>query len=196
MSTPAIQRSIGPAISAVTARNQAFAAAGGHRGATPLSTLRLFVVTCLDPRTDPAHLLGLKLSEAFIVRNIGGRVTDGVIADVAFVAQIAQSISPDGQDPFFEVAIIHHNQCGTMALADDGFRSTYAGRIGADEAELREHAVLDPRATVAIDVERLRQSDAIPSRVLVSGHVYDVTTGLLETTIPAIGCDAADPAPR
>jgi carbonic anhydrase len=174
-----------PAISTIAARNQAFAEAGGHQGATPLATLRLFVVTCLDPRTDPAHLLGLQLSEAFIVRNVGGRVTDEVIASVAFVAQIAESISPDGLDPFFEVAIIHHNQCGTMALADDGFRAAYAGRIGADETELREQVVLDPRETVAVDVERLRQAAAIPSRVLVSGHVYDVTTGLLETTIAA-----------
>lgn len=185
MSTPTNHQPAGPAISTVTARNQAFAQAGGHQGATPLATLRLFVVTCLDPRTDPAHLLRLQLSEAFVARNIGGRVTDEVIADVAFIAQIAESISPDGQDPLFEVAIIHHNQCGTMALADDAFRTTYASRIGADETELREHAVLDPRATVAIDVKRLRHAAAIPSRVLVSGHVYDVTTGLLETTIPA-----------
>jgi carbonic anhydrase len=185
MSTPTTQLEAGPAINTVTARNRAFADTGAHQGATPLATLRLFVVTCLDPRTDPAHLLGLQLSEAFVVRNIGGRVTDEVIADVAFVAQIAESVSPDGQDPLFEVAIIHHNQCGTMALADDRFRTTYAGRIGADETELREHAVLDPRATVASDVERLRRAAAVPSRVLVSGHVYDVTTGLLEATIPA-----------
>jgi carbonic anhydrase len=184
MSTPTTQPSAAPAIGIATARNRAFAEAGGHEGATPLATLRLFVVTCLDPRTDPAHLLGLQLSEAFVVRNVGGRVTDEVIANVAFVAQIAENVSPDGEEPFFEVAIIHHNQCGAIALADDGFRTTYAGRIGADENELRDHAVLDPRATVAIDVERLRQADAVPARVLVSGHVYDVTTGLLETTIP------------
>jgi len=183
MSTPTTQQEPGAAISTVIARNQAFAETGGHHGATPLATLRLFVVTCLDPRTDPAHLLGLRLSEAFIVRNVGGRVTDDVIASVAFVAQIAENVSPEGEEPFFEVAIIHHNQCGAMALADDGFRATYAGRIGADETELREHAVLDPRATVAVDVERLRQAAAIPSRVLVSGHVYDVTTGVLTTTI-------------
>ena len=47
-------------------------------------------------------------------------------------------------------------------------------------------AVLDPAATVASDVERLRSATAIPSRVGISGHVYDVTTGLVETIIPAV----------
>jgi carbonic anhydrase len=166
-------------------RNRAFAEGGGYKGATPIANLRLFVITCLDPRTDPAHLLGLGVSDAFVVRNVGGRVNAEVINDVAFIAQIAEMVSPEGDDPLFEVAVIHHNQCGTMALSSDEFRSKYASRIGADEAGLRDHAVLDPAATVAIDVARLRSSPAIPARVLVSGHVYDVTTGLLETTIPA-----------
>ncbi len=58
--------------------------------------------------------------------------------------------------------MIHHTQCGAGALADDGFRERYAQRIGADEAALREHAVLDPAATVAHDVERLRSAQRSP----------------------------------
>lgn len=166
-------------------RNHAFAAAGGHVGAIPLAKLRLFVITCLDPRTDPAHLLGLGLSEAFVVRNVGGRVNSEVIHDVAFVGQIAESVSPDGDEPLFEVAVIHHNQCGAMALSSDEFRTKYAGRIGVDESELLDHAVVEPAVTVATDVARLRGASAIPARVLISGHVYDVTTGLVTTTIPA-----------
>lgn len=166
-------------------RNRAFAESGGYQGATPLATLRLFVIACLDPRTDPAQLLGLGMSDAFVVRNVGGRVNDEVINDVAFVAQIAEIVNPDGNEPLFEVAVIHHNQCGTMALSSDEFRTTYARRIGVEEADLRDHAVLDPAKTVAIDVERLLTAPAIPSRVLVSGHVYDVSTGLIETVLPA-----------
>jgi carbonic anhydrase len=172
-------------IEVALARNRAFAEGSGYEGATPLATLRLFVITCLDPRTDPAHLLGLGMSEAFVVRNVGGRVNSEVINDIAFVAQIAENVSPDGDDPLFEVAVIHHNQCGAMALSSNEFRTTYANRIGVDESELRDHAVLDPAVTVAADVALLRAASAIPSRVLISGHVYDVTTGLLTTTVPA-----------
>ncbi|MGO9821556.1 MAG: carbonic anhydrase [Solirubrobacteraceae bacterium] len=164
-------------------RNRAFAAAGGHRGALVFPKLRLFVITCLDPRVDPAHFLGLGLSDAMVVRNVGGRVTPEVINDVAFIGQLAESLLPDG--PLFEVAVIHHTQCGTGALADDSFRRRYAERIGVDQSTLLERAVLEPAATVTRDVDRLRSAKAIPGRVTVSGHVYDVTTGLVETVVAA-----------
>jgi carbonic anhydrase len=166
-------------------RNRTFAAAGGHEGAVVFPSLGLFVITCLDPRTDPAHFLGLGLGDAMVVRNVGGRVTREVINDVAYIGQIAESVMPDG--PLFEVAVIHHTQCGSGALADDAFRRRYAERIGVEESTLREHAVLDPAATVARDVGRLRSAPAISPRVTVSGHVYDVVSGLVETVIPAGG---------
>jgi carbonic anhydrase len=164
-------------------RNRVFAAAGGHQGAVVFPHLRLFVITCLDPRTDPAHFLGLDLSDAMVVRNVGGRVTPEVINDIAFIGQITENVLPDG--PLFEVAVIHHNQCGTGAFADDTFRRRYAERIGADETSLRERAVLDPVATVTRDVELLRSEPAISPRITVSGHVYDVVNGLVETVLPA-----------
>jgi len=164
-------------------RNRAFAAAGGHDGAVVLPNLRLFVVTCLDPRVDPAHFLGLELSDAMIVRNVGGRVTPEVINDVAFIGQIVEGAISEG--PLFEVAVIHHTQCGAAALSDDGFRHGLAERTGADESILRERAVLDPVATVTADVERLRSAPGISPRVDLSGHIYDVVTGLVETIVPA-----------
>ncbi len=164
-------------------RNRAFAAVGGHQGAVVFPNLSLFVITCLDPRVDPAHFLGLGLSDAIVLRNVGGRVTPEVINDVAFIGQLAENALPDG--PLFEVAVIHHTQCGTGALADDTFRRDYAQRIGAEESTLQEHAVLDTMATVTRDVERLRSAPAISPRVTVSGHVYDVITGLVETVLPA-----------
>ena len=117
-----------------------------------------------------------------VFRNGGGRVTPDVIDNIAFVGQLAEKAVPEG--PLFEVAVIHHTQCGASALADDDFRRTYAERIGAEESTLREYAVLDPAATVASDVERLRNAEAISPRITVSGHVYDVATGLVETMIP------------
>ena len=164
-------------------RNRAFATAGGHEGAVVFPTLQLVVVTCLDPRVDPAHFLGLGLSEAMIVRNVGGRVTPEVIADVAFLGQLAGKLLTEG--PLFEVAVIHHTQCGAGAFLDEAFRREYAERIGADEAAVRDRAILDPATTVTADVDRLRSAGAISSRISVSGHVYDVVTGLVQTILPA-----------
>jgi carbonic anhydrase len=172
-------------IASALERNRSFAAAGGHEGAVIFPNLRLFVITCLDPRVDPAHFLGLGLSDAMVVRNVGGRVTPEVINDVAFIGQIAESALSDG--PLFEVAVIQHTQCGAGALADDSFRHRYAERVRLEESALRDRAVLDPMATITRDVERLRSAPAISPRVTVSGHVYDVVTGLVETVVPAGG---------
>jgi carbonic anhydrase len=170
-------------IEAALDRNRAFAAARGHEGAVVFPELRLFVITCVDPRVDPAHFLGLGAGDAMVVRNVGGRVTPEVINDVAFIGQIAETALPEG--PLFEVAVIHHTQCGSAALTDDTFRRRYAERTGANESTLRDRAILDPKATVERDVGRLRSASSVSPRIAVSGHVYDVETGLLETIIPA-----------
>jgi carbonic anhydrase len=170
-------------IEAALARNRAFASAGGHEGATLFRTLGLLVVACVDPRVDPAHILGLELGDAIVLRNNGGRITPQVIDDLAYVSQLAETARPEG--PLFEIAVIHHTQCGAARLADDAFRHQYAERIGADESGLRAYAVLDPTTTATTDVDRLRTASSISPRITVSGHVYDVATGLIETVTPA-----------
>jgi carbonic anhydrase len=169
-------------------RNQRFAEQGGHREVTGvLPRVPVFVVTCLDPRTDPAGFLGVGMGDAPVVRNAGGRVTDEVINDVAFIASLAAELGAGGPDgPALEVAVIHHTQCGTGFLADPNFRSTFAARSGLDEDALAAEAVIDPEATVRVDVARLVASTRVPDTVTVSGHVYDLDTGLVTTIIDAV----------
>jgi carbonic anhydrase len=45
--------------------------------------------------------------------------------------------------------------------------------------------VLDPARTVRTDVERVLWAEEIPQNVRVSGHVYDVGTGLVTTIVDA-----------
>ncbi|MGI9007555.1 MAG: carbonic anhydrase [Streptosporangiaceae bacterium] len=160
-------------------RNRAFARSGAHSGLSMMPGEPVFLVTCLDPRVDPAAFLGVKLGDAPVIRNAGGRITDAVIDDIAFIAEIATAMNPGG--PLFEVAVIHHTSCGTGFLADRGFRSAFAARTGLDEESLAALAVLDPAATVAADVARLLASAKVPPRLSASGHVYDLETGLVTT---------------
>jgi carbonic anhydrase len=51
------------------------------------------------------------------------------------------------------------------------------------EGELKTKAVSDPRAAVAVDVASLR-AIPLPGEWLVSGLVYDVSTGLAEVVVP------------
>jgi carbonic anhydrase len=162
-------------------RNRAFAATGAHTDLAIMPRQPVFLVTCLDPRVDPAAFLGVELGDAPVIRNAGGRVTEAVINDIAFIGDITKMMIPDG--PLFEVAVIHHTGCGTGFLADAGFRSAFAARTGLDEADLAAAAVVDPAATVRTDVERLLSSPKVPPQISVSGHVYDLQTGLVTTIV-------------
>jgi carbonic anhydrase len=170
-----------PNIDPALDRNREFAASGAYRDATIMPKLNLFVVTCLDPRVDLAAFLGVELGDAAVLRNAGGRVTDEVIRDISFISQLVEGVIDEG--PLFEVAVIHHTQCATGALADEQFRNRYAERIGVDPDSLLAGAVLEPDATVRSDVARLRAARSVSERVSISGHVYDVTTGLVATVL-------------
>lgn len=165
-------------------RNAAFAAAGAHRGLHPIPRHQAMIVTCMDGRIDPAHLLQLELGDALVMRNGGGRVTDEVVHEVAFIGAITDLMLGD-EAPHFEVAIVHHTSCGTGFLADPEFRATLVEATGVTDDHLAHQAVVDPVATVRADVKLLRSHPARPARALISGHVYDVETGVITTIVPA-----------
>jgi len=150
-------------------------------------TAQVVVVTCLDHRVDPALILGLRLGDAPVIRNAGGRVTPAVIKDIAFLGYLAEQLFADqvAADRLFEVAVIHHTQCGTGFLADPGFRHQAAEATGISEAALEASAVADPHITVKADVERLLGSPMLSPKVSVSGHVYDIATGRVTTMLDA-----------
>ena len=167
-------------------RNEQFARAYTPAALGPPAA-QLVVVTCLDHRVDPAIVLGLQLGDAPVIRNAGGRVTPAVVDDIAFLAFLAEQLFGDQLEDgrLFEVAVIHHTQCGTSLLADPGFRHQAAEATGLSEAALEASAVADPHITVKADVERLLTSPSLSPKVSVSGHVYDIATGRVTTAVDA-----------
>lgn len=172
-----------PAFDEFIRRNERYAAASDGTARTAMPSNLVFVVTCLDPRTEPADFLGIGTGDAIVLRNPGGRVTDATAADIALIGFMGEVMGVEG-DPL-EVAIVHHTECGMGFLADDGFRHGYADRIGADERDLAALAVTDPYQTVVDDVAALLASPWLTSRVVVSGHVLDLRSGRVSTVAPA-----------
>jgi carbonic anhydrase len=177
-------------------RNKHFAATAtaAREGASIIAKHPVYVITCLDPRTDPSAFLELGLGDAMVIRNAGGRVSPDVLTDLAYIGYLSQTVSPAG--PRFEVAVIHHTDCGTHFLADAAFRRGFADLIGGDDAALAAQAVVHPEQTVTRDVELLRSSTVLPATITVSGHVYDVDTGLITTIVPAAPMHASSPGPE
>jgi len=56
-------------------RNKRFAKRGMHADLQLFPKEKTLVIGCVDPRVDPAIVLGLELGDALVIRNIGGRFT-------------------------------------------------------------------------------------------------------------------------
>src|ERR1700750_1563493 len=122
-------------------RNEQFAATYTPVALAPPAA-QLLVVTCLDHRVDPAIVLGLQLADAPVIRNAGGRVTQAVIDDIAYLAFLAGYVFGGSPrlDSLFAVAIVPHRQCGTGLLVDPGSRHQAAEATGLAEAALEAAA--------------------------------------------------------
>src|SRR5437762_10890792 len=189
MWTPSTSQERLPAMTKMTSlleRNEQFARTYTS-AALGVPAQPVFILTCLDHRVDPATVLGLQLGDAPVIRNAGGRVTQAVIDDIAFLAFLAEQLfgRQGPADTLFEVAVVHHTQCGTGFLADPDFRHQAAEATGVLEATLDASAVADRHLTVQTDVERLLASPLLSPKVSVSGHVYDIATGRVTTTLDA-----------
>jgi carbonic anhydrase len=170
-------------------RNKDFAAQQAAAGALmpslprALPNVKAVIIGCADMRVDPANVLGIKPGEAVVIRNIGGRITPGLLEQFGLlgrIAEVAGEIPGGGGE--FHVIVLQHTDCGITRLAGDPAMLTRYFQI--EEGELKKKAVTDPRAAVAVDVALLRTIPALPGEWLVSGLVYDVATGLVEIIVP------------
>jgi carbonic anhydrase len=167
-------------------RNNAAFAATGAKDRVPaipfIPNKQVYILTCIDPRVDPAQVFGLELGDAIVARTVGGRATPAVIQDLAWISYLHETKTPDAG--WFEMMVLHHTDCGSGFYADEDLRHGFAAR-GFDEAELAGLAVLDPAATVPVDVEKIVSAPQVSSRIKVSGYSYDVKTGLVTPLVPA-----------
>ncbi len=148
-----------------------------------LPGVKAIIIGCADMRVDPAHILGTKPGEAVVLRNIGGRITPGLLEQLSLlgrIGEVAGEIPGGGGE--FHIIVLQHTDCGITRLAGDPAMLAHYFQI--EEGEVKKKAVTDPRAAVALDVAALRAIPALPGPWLISGLVYDVATGLIEVVIP------------
>jgi len=159
-----------------------------------LPEVKAVIIGCADMRVDPAHIFGTKPGEAVVIRNIGGRVTPGLLEQLGLlgrIGQVAGEIPGGGGE--FHIIVLQHSDCGiTRLTGDPGMLADY---FQVPEEELKAKAVDDPRAAVAADVALLRAILALPSQWLISGLVYDVATGLVEIVVPPAALRSAHHQP-
>jgi len=170
-------------------RNEEFAAQQSREGTLmpslprAMPKVKAVIIGCADMRVDPAHVLGTKPGEAVVLRNIGGRITPGLLEQLGLLGRIGEVAGEmPGGGGEFHLIVLQHTDCGITRLAADPALLAHYFQI--QEGELRIKVVTDPRKAVAVDVAALRAIPALPDAWLISGIVYDVATGLVEIVVP------------
>ena len=175
-------------LDSILERNKDFAARESAAGtlmpslSRALPNVRAVIIGCADMLVDPAHVLGITPGEAVVMRNIGGRITPGLLNELAMlgrIGEVARAIAGGGEE--FHLIVLQHTDCGITRLPGDP--AMLARYFQIQEKELKAKAITDPRAAVAVDVALLRAIPALPGEWFVSGLVYDVATGLVEIVV-------------
>jgi carbonic anhydrase len=170
-------------------RNRDFAAKESAEGTLmpslprALPNVKAIIIGCADMRVDPAHMLGIKPGEAVVIRNIGGRITPGLLEQLGLlgrIGEVAGEIPGGGGE--FHIVVLHHTDCGITRLVGDPAKLAHYFQI--QEVELKKKAIPDPRAAVTVDVALLRAIPALPGQWFISGLVFDVATGLIDVVVP------------
>ena len=154
--------------------NETYAAEFVDSGLPGQAAKGLAVVTCMDSRIDPLHMLGLEPGEAKILRNAGGRVTDDVLRTLVLATHLL------GVD---RVLVVEHTDCKMASATDDQVHQTIYENSGIDTRSLEFRTMDNQLASLKGDVQRICSSPYLPKETAVGGFLYDVRTGRLSQVV-------------
>jgi carbonic anhydrase len=168
-------------IEAIVERNASFAATEFSPDLKMMPSTGTIVVGCVDPRVDPATVLGLKPGEAAVIRNVGGRVSDALVETLA-VLNVVGTVAGRPGGPR-NLVLLQHTDCGIIGCYRHS-PALLARYLGVERDALDDLAVTDPYEALALDIAALRDNVDLVDEMVVSGLVYDVKTGKVEIVVP------------
>lgn len=164
-------------------RNAAFAQNDFAGDLKIIPSQKTLILGCVDPRVDPMDVLKLVPGEAAVIRNVGGRVNPALFETMAILGTVSK-VGGAAVGQGWNLIVLHHTQCGISGCYHHA-PELLARHMGVATDELAALEIDDPYKAVAIDVAALKANPNLPGAFTVTGLVYDVTTGLIETVVPA-----------
>ncbi|HJT56842.1 MAG TPA: carbonic anhydrase [Ktedonobacteraceae bacterium] len=145
-------------------------AASFQKGDLPMPPGRhVAVLTCMDARIEPAGALGIQEGDAHVIRNAGGRASEGLRSLIISEQLLGTN----------EIVVIHHTDCGMLTFSNEDLRTKVKQDLHADADDIDFLPFSDVEQSVRDDVAFLRNSPFIPQNITISGFVYDVKSGKL-----------------
>jgi carbonic anhydrase len=132
---------------------------------------RVAVLCCMDARIHASEALGLRLGDAHIIRNAGGRASDDAIRSLIISSRLLGTR---------EFAVIHHTDCGMLTFTNEDLQRRLTDETGADASGIDFLPFADLEQSVRDDVARIKASPFIADDIEVSGWIYDVRSGRIQ----------------
>jgi carbonic anhydrase len=156
------------------AANREFAKTFALAGFDGVAHAGVAVVTCMDSRIDPLHMLGLEPGDAKIFRNPGGRVTPQALEALVLGVHLLN---------VHRILVVPHTRCAMASSTLEELRARVSESAGQDASWQTFGVVEDQESALQDDVRSIRAHPLIPDATEVGGFMYDVDTGLLARRI-------------
>ncbi|WP_419710248.1 carbonic anhydrase [Pseudomonas sp. NFX224] len=164
-------------------RNAAFADSDFSADLKIIPSRKTMIIGCVDPRVDPMDVLQLQPGEAAVIRNVGGRVNPALLETMAILRTVSR-VGGSEVGEGWNLILLHHTDCGITGCLHHA-PELLAKHMGVTPQELAALEIDDPYKAVAVDVAALKANPNLPGGFTVSGLVYDVATGRIDTVVPA-----------
>jgi carbonic anhydrase len=155
--------------------NKLYASSFRLNGIAAPAAKGLGVLTCIDSRIMPLHMLGLKPGDAKIFRNAGARATEDAIRSLILATHLLNVT---------RIMVVAHTDCAMAHEPEDALLARLSSAFPAgDFSNFKTFSSYDQESTLRQDVERLRTHALLAPETVVGGFIYDVSTGRLSQTV-------------
>jgi carbonic anhydrase len=152
------------------AANKQYSANFKSEGLTGQARKGWAIVTCMDSRIDPLHIVGMEAGDAKILRNAGARVTEDVLRTLVLATHLL------GVN---RILVMPHTDC-RMASADEAeMHAAIMEKSGVDTRGIEIRTVKDQKTALLKDIQRIESYPLLAKEIKVMGAIFDVSDGLL-----------------
>ena len=154
--------------------NKEYASTFKSQGLSGEALKGLAIVTCMDSRIDPLHIVGMVAGDAKILRNAGARVTDDVLRTLVLATHLL------GVN---RVLVMPHTDCRMATGEEHEIHAAILEKSGVDTRGIEIRTVKDQMKALVTDIQRIESYPLLAENVKVMGAIFSVETGKLSPVI-------------
>ena len=154
--------------------NKEYASTFKSNGLSGEARKGLAIVTCMDSRIDPLHIVGMEAGDAKILRNAGARVTEDVLRTLVLATHLLG---------VKRVLVMPHTDCKMASGEEQEIHAAILEKSGIDTRGIGIRTVKDQMKALITDIQRIESYPLLAKNVKVMGAVFSVESGTLTPVI-------------